>query len=130
MDSLIVALIRVKSTETGVLGSLTLNGKELCKTLELPWKDNAPQISCIPVGTYECQPWDSIKFPNVWEITDVPDRVAILIHNANTPNQIKGCVAVGMTYGVFDGVQGVARSREALNFLRQTLPPKFTLKIS
>ncbi|NBW10891.1 MAG: hypothetical protein EBR82_22965, partial [Caulobacteraceae bacterium] len=98
-----VRLVRIKATDTGTLGTLTLNGKELCKTLELPWKDNADMISCIPVGTYECKPWDSAKFPNVWEITNVPNREAILIHSGNTMKDTHGCVLVGQGYGSFNG---------------------------
>jgi len=125
-----VRLVRIKATDTGTLGTLTLNGKELCKTLELPWKDNADMISCIPVGTYECKPWDSAKFPNVWEITNVPNREAILIHSGNTMKDTHGCVLVGQGYGSFNGMSGVVNSRKALENLRGTLPHNFTLTVS
>ena len=33
-----------------------------CNTIELPWKDNRRQISCIPEGAYKVTPRVSTKF--------------------------------------------------------------------
>ena len=122
-------LTRTKKTDDGVLGVITRDGKELCKTYELPWRDNAPRISCIPEGAYECQPYDSLKFPNVWEVTNVPGRSAILIHAGNKMDDTLGCILVGQNYGVFEGKPGVVNSRITLNMLRQMLPQTFTLTV-
>jgi hypothetical protein len=37
----------------GTNGDLLLNGDKVCSTIELPWKKNAPKVSCIPEGEYE-----------------------------------------------------------------------------
>lgn len=37
---------------SGTNGILSFNGKEICKTIELPWKENQRRISCVPEGTY------------------------------------------------------------------------------
>ncbi|WP_245758495.1 DUF5675 family protein [Paenimyroides ummariense] len=33
-------------------GKLTLKGKHIAYTIELPWQDNKRRFSCIPEGTY------------------------------------------------------------------------------
>jgi len=124
-----VYLNRTDSTDYGTFGVITLNGKELCKTCERPWRDNKPQISCIPTGTYECRAYSSRKFPDVWEILNVPNRSAILIHAGNVPSDLRGCIAPGTSFGMIDGKKAVLGSRDALNKLRKTLPDKFTITI-
>lgn len=66
-----------------------------CYTLELPWRDNHHNISCIPFGLYKGK---KITRPNgnkAISITDVPGRSAILIHKGNFYTDIRGCVLVG-----------------------------------
>src|SRR5690554_3376912 len=46
-----IRLIRYEASEDGVFGVLQL-GKYSCFTVERPWENNAPSISCIPAGTY------------------------------------------------------------------------------
>jgi len=36
----------------GTNGTLSYRGEEICQTIELPWDDNQPEISCIPEGKY------------------------------------------------------------------------------
>lgn len=54
-----VELKRMIHSDKEVLGILSVikeNGQLfVCKTLELAWKANANNISCIPTGTYECK---------------------------------------------------------------------------
>lgn len=52
-------------------------------TLERPWKDNASNVSCIPSGIYTCRPYSSPKYPDVYEVTNVPKRDHILFHSGN-----------------------------------------------
>lgn len=84
---------------TQTLGTLIyVNGKNLfeCKTLELPWKDNQSNISCIPMGEYLCELRYSPSFKKMlYEIKDVPQRTEILLHGASFYTDLKGCVSVG-----------------------------------
>jgi len=79
---------------TGTNGLLLLNGEKVCSTIELPWKNNAPQVSCIPEGRYALQKRYSRKFCWHLQVMDVPDRELILIHPANNALiELQGCIA-------------------------------------
>jgi len=99
-------LDRKIKTNLSTIGDFSDDGQFICRTLELPWKDNQHDISCIPNGTYVCKrvpipshlKWmENWGYKTIWEITNVPGRVGIFIHIANKPEEIKGCVAVGMS---------------------------------
>jgi hypothetical protein len=96
-------------------------GLPVCLTLELPDKQNKKFISCIPTGVYIGRPYNSEKFPNTYEITNVDGRSKILIHIGNTVNDIKGCVIVGLEIGRLDGKYAVLDSRKAMGKLRRIL---------
>jgi hypothetical protein len=77
------------------------SGDEICRTLERPNLSNAKdnpktaknESGCIPEGIYLCKRYSSPKYPNTWEIIGVPGRSKILIHTANTIDELLGCVA-------------------------------------
>lgn len=109
----------------GTLGVMVWQGKTICYTLEEPWRGNARKVSCIPAGIYFCVPHNGAKWQNVWEVTGVPGREAILIHAGNTLADTEGCILVGMQ----PSAGGVAQSQNALAMLRKTLPANFWLEI-
>jgi len=76
------------------MGVLTYNGRSLV-TIEKPWLENVPYLSCIPEGVYTCKRYSSERFPNTFEITDVEGRTHILFHAGNTAKDVVGCVALG-----------------------------------
>lgn len=82
-----------------VIGRLLFGGEQVF-TLEKPWLNNQTYVSCIPEGEYQLGPWNSERFPNVWQVRDVPGRTAILIHAANWADQIEGCIAPGLSYQI------------------------------
>lgn len=104
-------------------------GSRLCYTLELPWHDNDPQTSCIPKGVYTYIPHNSPKHPNTWEITGVPGRSDILLHNGNTELDSQGCILVGDSTGEINGLPAVLNSVKTLNMLRGILPDTGTITI-
>lgn len=80
----------------GTNGLLTMgaNSEPLCYTIELPWRNNEPNRSCIPEGTYVLKRRYSLKFRWHLEVKDVPGRSYILIHPANhAARELKGCIA-------------------------------------
>ena len=78
----------------GTNGEFFLDGKKLCATIELPWKNNQPQVSCIPEGKYELRKRWTRRFGNHFILMNVPARSYILLHAANDAlKEIKGCIA-------------------------------------
>ena len=125
----VVILKRFRSDAQGTFGELSMNGKHLCYTCEDPWNDNKPGESCIPAGGYDCVPHSGTLYKNVWEVTKVPGRSAILIHNGNTIRDTRGCILVGDTLGEVDHLPAVLNSRNTLDLLRGRLPGSFYLQI-
>lgn len=125
-----LTLQRQPSTPDGTFGQLFRNGQQICVTGELPWLNNEPDKSCIPLGLYLCIPHDSIAHPQTWEFTNVPGRSEVLLHNGNSPlKDSLGCVLVGNTYGVVDGMKAVMNSVLTLDKLREELPDTFYINI-
>ena len=67
----------------GTNGALLIDGVKLCATIELPWRNNEPSISCIPEGDYRLIKRYSPHFKAHLQVWDVPGRDEILIHPAN-----------------------------------------------
>jgi len=84
-----------------------------CVSLELPWKDNQHDISCIPEGVYEIRPFNSVKFGHCFQVMDVPDRDYILIHKGNYNRDTHGCILLGSSFSDIDkdGNQDVISSK-------------------
>jgi len=88
-------------------------------TIELPWRDNRNGESCIPVGGYRAIRHDSPTFgPTMW-LQDVPGRSEILIHVANSPTDLDGCIGPGDDYGWWDDRDELAvwNSRDTLDLV-------------
>ena len=106
--------------------------KYQCLTLELPYRDNKPNISSIPKGKYNVVKRWSKKYKDHFHILDVPNRSYILIHPANYVSELRGCIAVGKDFRDinFDGSLDTINSREALKDLLNILPNKFTIELT
>jgi len=88
--------------------------KELiCLTLELPWKDNLPNESCIYDFSYEIAPVMSPKFGLTYKLSDIEGRTDILFHKGNFTTDTKGCILVGQGYGEIDGKFAILQSGKA-----------------
>ena len=78
----------------GTNGSIFLNGKILCYSIELPWHNNQSRISCVPEGIYELVKRYSPTHKWHLQLNNVPNRQLILIHAANYAiKELKGCIA-------------------------------------
>ena len=93
-----VRLIRT-CTPFGCVGKLYASGMLFCETIERPWLDNIPFMSCIPAGQYKVYPHVSPKFGNCFIVVGgtvgkyTGERTHILFHAANVPKQLAGCIA-------------------------------------
>lgn len=96
---------------------------DVVSTLELPWKDNKRQESCIPEGEYKITHWQSRSHGHCLKIFDVSGRSDILIHVGNYLWNTMGCVLVG-TRLTFTGAGKpfLTRSRLALVRVLAWLP--------
>ena len=88
-------------------------GDEIFWTVEKPWKNNKPFVSCIPAGKYTITKGNSPRFgPDTWQVMDVPGRTHILFHVGNFSNDVVGCIAVGTD--LLGQLEGVGKSRAAM----------------
>lgn len=116
-----VILKRRPSIPMGTFGVISVDNLVLF-TVELPWKDNANNVSCIPTGKYRCS-WT--KSPRLKKFTygvmNVPKRAGIRIHSGNFAFQFLGCIGLGLTNGVMDGKRGVFSSVSAVRRFEKLL---------
>lgn len=105
----------------GVLGILRFGARHIA-TLELPWEDNHPEESCIPVGVYVLTWWESPTHGWVLRVHDVPGRTDIEIHPANKVTELLGCIGVGMSEHMSFGEPYVQESHRAMQVLIDWLP--------
>lgn len=74
-----------------------------CNTLELPWKGNKREESCIPAGEYLVKKVISPTFGECFEVTNVENRTAILVHPGNFKRDTRGCILPGDGFRDIDG---------------------------
>ena len=109
----------------GTNGTLLLNGAPVCATIELPWRNNQPRISCIPEGEYRLTKRYSPKFHWHFQLLDVPERQYILVHPANDAlAELQGCIA---PVSFIEGAGKGSLSRQALSKLKTLLFPALEL---
>lgn len=107
-------LARTSYTPSGTWGILH-DDKELpvCVTLENPWIDNVPRVSCIPLGLYQCIRVDSPKFGVTFQVAGVHERTHILFHKGNTEFDTSGCILLGSRFGQLSDVPAILESNPA-----------------
>ena len=134
-----VVLVRLDSGDQGTFGRLYVDDNEVFYTMELPWRDNRSNVSCIPKGTYRASYTPSRRFKrHTYELTNTGKRQGIRIHAATYAgdtskgfrNHLAGCLALGERLGVMDGQKCLLVSKPAIRRFEQILNGKdFTLEI-
>jgi len=128
-----IQILRQEHSDKQTLGYLyIIDNEEIlfsCNTLELPWKDNQSNISCVPIGEYKCVLEYSDRFErDLWELKDVPNRSECKFHSANYFKQLNGCIALGDSFKDIDGdgykdvtnsVETMRKFHNILNFLKE-----------
>ena len=111
------------------IGRVTF-GKFSCFSIELPWLNNAENISCIPPGIYRCNKISSPKNGKCFEVMDVMDRTDIQGHVGNYTSNILGCIAFGdsVKHKEF-GEIWVTNSRVTFGKLMDVLPNTFIIEV-
>ena len=126
-----VVLERFAYSPMGVFGKLTYDDFT-CYTVERPWENNLPRVSCIPTGNYTLKWYDSPKFGRTLAVEGGTvslfpsrrhQRSAILIHPANTMDDLLGCIGLGYILGFYKNKWAVLNSKKAtddfLSIIRQ-----------
>ena len=115
----------------GCNGKLECEGKLICYTIELPWKNNETKVSCIPEGKYFIRKRYSKKFKWHLEIADVKNRSLILFHPANNArSQLNGCIApVTKLSGPGLGLMSRRAFSKLKNLVYQALDQKVSVEL-
>lgn len=78
----------------GTNGKMSYKGNLICECIELPWRNNKRNISCIPEGRYLLLKRQHPKHGLQLALSIVPNREGILIHPANFAlRELQGCIA-------------------------------------
>ena len=80
--------------QDGTSGTIWYYGQKICESIELPWRNNQRNVSCIPEGRYLLQTQiHPVKGKQI-VVCGVPGRQGILIHAANDALlELRGCIA-------------------------------------
>lgn len=123
-------LLRQRTGDQGTEGVLSLPCVGFaCFSLELPWRDNRVDISCIPAGTYRGGPVHSPRFGRVYGLHEVPGRTHILLHAGNLAgdvalgleSDVAGCILLGARRGILHGQRAVLASRRTVSRFQAAL---------
>jgi hypothetical protein len=93
-------------------GVFLIEGKPRFLTLELPYRNNEHEISCIPEGEYKCKrvfnrvTAGGTSLGTTFEVSNVIGRSGILFHVGNTSKDTKGCILIGQTLEDSDAIRG------------------------
>lgn len=113
-----ITVTRYFQNDEITLGVMRVDGLDCpIYTLELPWKNNQRNISCIPPSTYKLVPYTSPTHGKCFLIEGVVNRKHILIHSGNVKEDVRGCLLVGMSAGYLKNNYAVLSSRKALQKL-------------
>lgn len=94
-DPQLQLLRHVKDAEVPTLGRLYVPGLDAMATLENPWRNNQPFVSCIPAGWYYVR-LGTFKgqYDDLEVLPPPPGRSGIEIHAGNTEEETEGCILV------------------------------------
>ena len=124
-----IYLERYGSTPMGTFGELII-GDFKFHTVERPWLDNKPFVSCIPDGEYKLIPFTRSNGDEVFalindDITKYKEshstRYSVLIHKANISDELAGCIAPGVKFGFVKGKRAVLSSGLAMTQIMKLL---------
>ncbi len=116
----------------GTNGTLFSSETFLCHTIELPWKNNKRNVSCIPEGQYEVEPRFSKRFKYHLILKAVKGRSYILFHPANDAlKELQGCIAP-VTYlsGIGKGIYSKNAMQKLLSLVYQAKDRKETILLT
>ncbi|MBU2978995.1 DUF5675 family protein [Alteromonas sp. C1M14] len=133
---------RLSTDDQGTPGHLFI-GPWVAQTLELPWRDNQQNISCIPAGEYPIRLVKTRKpiggRSNLYLIDNVPGRSGILFHagtwagdkSKGFKSSVLGCVLTGYRSGIYQDQRAIFDTRRAVGDMLSIMAGKAgTIKIT
>lgn len=116
-------LTRFAQLPDATLGRLEIAGGPTLFTIERPWQNNEPYVSCVPPGVYPLE-WDTTgRIKNTVRLRDTEPRTQINIHAANRAEELHGCIAPGLNWQVNGQEASVTHSKKAMGVLLEILTP-------
>jgi hypothetical protein len=123
----------------GTVGHLKGKGFE-CWTIERPWVNNEPFKSCVQEGEYGLVPHKSEKYGRTYALVNRDlgvthqqepgsKRYACLLHTANYPEDVEGCIGPGERHIIHDNRLMVTSSRTVLGKLLEYIEKNNIRKI-
>ncbi len=130
-NELAIYIKRMNDTGKQTVGVLVIFDHNMnplfsCLTLERAWKNNEPNVSCIPLGEFHCVLEYSPAFDKLlWEIYGVDGRTECKFHKANYWNQLNGCIGLGkqLLHIGSDNELDLTRSSDTMDLFHETLRP-------
>ena len=128
-------IIRIQENNNQTLGRFFLfDGLDIifeAVTLELPYKFNYRNVSCVPEKLYKVVPRTSKKYGKHFILNNVFSRDLILIHSGNFYTQTKGCILLGKDFFDInsDGEYDITSSRDTVAELVEYCQDGFDLNI-
>jgi hypothetical protein len=112
----------------GTNGQIYVDGQFNSFTIELPWRNNQRNISCIPGGIYDLKDHKSPTFGRVaYVIGTQPQRDFVYFHAANdAAKELRGCIAPVMH---LTGIGKGTNSKVALERLNARIFERFDKKL-
>ena len=133
----VVRQSRLAGDDQGTTGVWTCDNGPTYRTMELPYRGNAQDISCIPEGVYILKwQWSEKHGCNLYHFQNVTGRTVVELHSFNLAGDVSkgfvaqslGCMAPGRAVAMFPpGVAPagprpqlwVTQSKDALGELEQ-----------
>lgn len=117
-----IRIIRIIEEEKRTIGSLFVNGKFQCYTLEDKIrKEKIYGETAILKGTYDVKWHYSNRFKEYMPaVLNVPNFQGILFHAGNTEHDTEGCILLGTNYNDW----GLTQSMLAFNNFISLLPSR------
>ena len=131
MMPVVELLRREENVQYGTFGILSVQKQVFCVTLEPPDRLNIKNRSSIPAQQYICERYSSAKYPDTFQIMDVPGRDKVLFHAGNDVDDTLGCVILAQYFGKLKGNRAILNSGQTFkDFMKlMTNHQKFHLTI-
>jgi hypothetical protein len=129
-------LIRFETGAHGTLGKIIAPDIQ-CYSIELPWKNNEQNISCIIAGAYPYRKEIHPKFGRCLRLFAISEREGVLMHAGSFAGDVSlgwksdssGCVIIGSKIEKIKKQKAAINSRATLDTLILSLPEKGSVDI-